>query len=438
MPAPTPQSEALPQAREHGLWGRADSPPDWQQALDGAIAGDPILVKDPTDPRDDFFLVPMRPGDPTAHRSAWIMLDPVTLKLREAALLDHWKFPAFPNGSDARLIAQSALHLPDGTQCKFTQAALKPNHKNLVWRAGDASILPYWPLKEWIAPHPITGEPVSIYVTQEGEVLTTLSAETPSAPAAPKKSSPLRLGLTLVAGVLIGVGVNAWWQNQHPVSTPTAIIISNEDEVKTLTNRLAEATADTTRKEHEIQLLQEKIAEMDTARIQLERTWSKKIADLTNQLAEAVADTTRKEHEIQILQKQITELGTARIQLERTWSKKFADLTNRLADATADTTRKEHEIQILQKQINELDTVRIQIEMTWSKKFEDLTNRLADAEAAAKQRERQIQIFQKMLEGLGTRKAPAAEDPPSNTPEKKPRPSPVIPLTENPGDRRKP
>lgn len=180
MPQNRPIEEAgeaaLREVREHGLSGRADSPLDWDAVLNGARAGEPIFVKDPDDSRDDFYLVPLIPANPASIRGAWVMLDPQTLKLREASLLENWKALAFPDddSGDAEKASKQTHTLPDGTLAKFKKEDLKPNTKNLVWKVSAASMLPYWPLKEWTAPHPVTGLPVSIYATQDGEIYSQL------------------------------------------------------------------------------------------------------------------------------------------------------------------------------------------------------------------------------------------------------------------------
>lgn len=204
-----PRAAALVQTREHGLWGRADSPPDWQAALDGATPGDPVLVRSPDDRRDDFFLVPMRPGKPAA-RSAWVILDRDTLKLREASLLDHWPAPAFPDEKDRNRLSHTPLVLPDGTRARFRPEELRPNLKNLVWKPTEAAVLPYWPVKEFIAAHPLTREPVSIYLTQDGHILTDLDhgePQTPSAtPAVGKRRVPAAvLALLILSAALVAV-----------------------------------------------------------------------------------------------------------------------------------------------------------------------------------------------------------------------------------------
>ncbi|MEM9081098.1 MAG: hypothetical protein AAGC74_10450 [Verrucomicrobiota bacterium] len=166
------QQAALREVHEHGLVGRSDSPPTWNEALTNASPGDPILVRDPDDPRDDFYLVPLKPKHRKARRGAWVMLDPHTLKLREAALLNDWKVPLFPDRNDIENISKTKLTLPDGTQAKVKPKQITPNIKNLIWKPSDASILPYWPLKELHIPHPVTNTQTSVYVTQEGEVFT--------------------------------------------------------------------------------------------------------------------------------------------------------------------------------------------------------------------------------------------------------------------------
>lgn len=195
-----PRAAAIRQTREHGLWGRADSPPDWQAALDGATPGDPVLVRSPDDRRDDFYLVPMRPGKPAA-RSAWVILDRDTLKLREASLLDHWPAPAFPDEKDRNRLSQTPLILPDGTRAQFRAEELQPNLKNFVWKPTEAAILPYWPVKEFIAAHPLTREPVSIFLTQDGNILTDLDHENSQSPSTPPKVRNHRIAA--VGGILI-------------------------------------------------------------------------------------------------------------------------------------------------------------------------------------------------------------------------------------------
>ncbi len=182
------QAAAVSEVYEHGLHGRADSPPEWEAAMKGATAGDPILVKDPEDSRDDFFLVPLNPASKLSARGVWVMLDPETLKLREASLLNDWMVPAFPDGNDVQQVSQQSVTLPDGTVVQFSPDQLKANVKNLVWKASAATILPYWPVKEFTAAHPVTGVQTPIYVTQEGNIYTSLDADEPG--DTPKESSP--------------------------------------------------------------------------------------------------------------------------------------------------------------------------------------------------------------------------------------------------------
>ena len=241
----SPAEAALPQALEHGLYGRADSPPDWQAALDGGQPGEPILVKDPDDPRDDFYLVPIisqgqkgQEGHPSqqgqkgstlasaANRTAWIMLDAQTLKLREASLLDNWKTPVLPNRQDTQKVSENTVLLPDGTTTQYRATELKPNQKNLVWKASAATILPYWPVKEWLAPHPLTGEPVSIFQTQEGKIYTALTPDeplpsTPKALAAPESTNvpsakPGKPWLATCAGIVAGAAGGFLWPRPAP------------------------------------------------------------------------------------------------------------------------------------------------------------------------------------------------------------------------------
>ncbi len=209
-----PRTAALEEARAHGLHAR----PDWKQVLDGGQPGEPILVKDPADSRDDFYLVPVQSSDVALRRTAWIMLDPTTLRLREASLLNDWTAPAFPTDKEAEKIENHDVTLPDGTRHRFQKNKLKPNQRNLVWQASAASILPYWPVKEFTAPHPVTGERVSVYMTQHGEVCSLSPVDTPAntAPAAKPSSAPppsmMRRVLPLlcaIGGVAAGMGIAA-------------------------------------------------------------------------------------------------------------------------------------------------------------------------------------------------------------------------------------
>jgi hypothetical protein len=167
-----PAEAALLAAREYGLSG-PDAHPEWRAVFDGGRAGTPILVKTPGDPDGHYYLVPIQPRRP-GPRSGYVILDARTLHLHEAALLDHWTVPSFPTKQDAEKIAAQEILLPDGRRHRFSEADLHANTQNLVWQASAASILPYAPLREFTARHPITGVPVSIYITQGGEIYTSL------------------------------------------------------------------------------------------------------------------------------------------------------------------------------------------------------------------------------------------------------------------------
>jgi hypothetical protein len=236
----TPQQAAMQEARDHGLFGRADAPPDWQAVMDGGAPGQPILVKDPNDPRDDFWLVPVHPrqapqDDVTGHampappgRTAWIMLDKITLRLREASLLDNWTAPAFPTEQDAANLCSQNLTLPDGTRTRFQKKDLRANQRNLVWQASAASILPYWPVKEFTAAHPVTGEQVPVYITQHGEVYAALTPEDALATSDKSDSSvnrPAKLTvpvLCAVLGVAAGYAFTAL-EKPAPASAPSIV-----------------------------------------------------------------------------------------------------------------------------------------------------------------------------------------------------------------------
>ncbi len=236
LPAANPLENAgqtaLDAVRENGLYGRPDSPADWNAALKGATAGEPILVKDPDDSDDDFYLVPLIPSDPDAKHGAWAMLDTETLALREVSLLENWQTPVFPSedSDDAEKASKQNHILPDGSSVRFKRSELRPNTNNLVWAPSPASALPYWPVKELIATNPVTGEPVSIYVNQEGDVFNhllpdhlepTLPSPTPrsSEPSPNKAPSPssslapspsnfarnLAIGLGATTAALLGV-----------------------------------------------------------------------------------------------------------------------------------------------------------------------------------------------------------------------------------------
>ncbi len=222
MSSPDLGQIALQQTRAHGLWGRTDSPPDWQQALNGANAGDPILVKDPNDRRDDFYLIPFHPAK-TSIRTAYVMLDAATLKLREASLLDHWPHLTYPDQRDCQRASEEALVLADGTVAKFRPQDFRANRKNLVWQASAASILPYWPVRELIVPHPQTGEPTSVYVTQKGDVYAQLLPdELPTVSKLPgkgiNKGIKTLCGLGAVAAAAAALMV---WMPQTRVTAPS-------------------------------------------------------------------------------------------------------------------------------------------------------------------------------------------------------------------------
>ena len=231
-PTPDPRAAALEEARAHGLLSR----PDWQALLDGGEAGSPILVKDPDDSRDDFLLVPVHSKNPALRRTAWIMLDPVTFRLREASLLENWMVPAFPTDQDANNIAEHDITLPDGKRHRYKKSELRANQRNLVWAASAATILPCGPLREFIAPHPETGEPVSIYATQHGEIYTTLGPDdlpatrpptaTPAQPkpepaGAPKKPFPWKTIFTTGAAAAgIALAAQHFLPDKKPAVAP--------------------------------------------------------------------------------------------------------------------------------------------------------------------------------------------------------------------------
>ena len=211
---------ALQQTREHGLWGRADSPADWQQALQGANAGEPLLVKSPEDRRDDFYLIPFHPAK-ASHRTAYVMLDAATFQLREASLLDHWPTLAYPDQQDSQRASENQQLLADGTAALFKAQELRPNQKNLVWKASAASILPYWPLKELTAPHPITREPVSVYVTQKGEIYSQLAPDEITMPKLPK--SWLQKTIPSLLGVAVA-GTAGYFLHQPLPANPPSVV----------------------------------------------------------------------------------------------------------------------------------------------------------------------------------------------------------------------
>ena len=202
---------ALTAVRESGLTGQPDSPPEWDLALHNARAGEPILVKDPEDARDDFFLVPLLPENPDASQGAWAMLDAHTLELREVSLLEDWQAPILPTPDDAQQAAEQKVTLPDGVTAKFSTKDLNPNRKNLVWQPSAAAVLPYWPVKEFTAAHPVSGEQVSIYLTQDGKPHGHLGPDEGEAPHSKQppsngssKPNPLKKILIPVAVIAAG------------------------------------------------------------------------------------------------------------------------------------------------------------------------------------------------------------------------------------------
>lgn len=158
---------AMKAVLEHGLCGRADYPAAWSEILTGAKAGEPVLVKNPDDPRDDFFLVPLRPSS-QSKRTALVVLDAKTLALREVSLAENWPIPTLPSEKDQQDLSRQNLILADGVAARFHATDLKPNLNYFVWKPSAASILPYAPLKEFQVPHPQTGQSISIYQTLDG------------------------------------------------------------------------------------------------------------------------------------------------------------------------------------------------------------------------------------------------------------------------------
>ncbi len=272
--ADNPRTAALQEARAHGLHAR----PEWQQVLDGGQTGEPILVKDPADPRDDFYLVPIHASDAALRRTAWIMLDPATLRLREASLLNDWTAPAFPSDEETENIAKHDVTLPDGKRHRFQKTDLRPNQRNLVWQASAASILPYWPVKEFTAAHPVTGEQMSIYMTQHGEVCSLSPADTDPA-ASPQDSAPppRTMGRALpvlcaIAGVAAGLGIASLRHEPGPPEDPVILgKIKNlkgelesakqesKEEVKRLSDELALERKSRATNEQETGLLNDKV-----------------------------------------------------------------------------------------------------------------------------------------------------------------------------------
>ncbi|MGJ8726228.1 MAG: hypothetical protein ACSHYB_16850 [Roseibacillus sp.] len=234
---------ALAAVRDSGLTGREDSPPEWDQALVNARAGDPILVKDPEDSRDDFYLVPLIPQDPKAPKGAWAMLDAQTLALREVSLLEDWQTPILPTQQDSQQASQEPVSLPDGTTAKFQPSDLTPNTKNLVWQPSAAAVLPYWPVKEFTAPHPVSGDPLSVYLTQDGKPHGHLGpdedphpeSKPPSnnqpnpTPAKPKPNRLKKIALTTAVAAGIPAGIWVALSDTPSPSHPTSNVGETED-----------------------------------------------------------------------------------------------------------------------------------------------------------------------------------------------------------------
>ena len=287
-PPPDPGTAALQQTRDHGLWGRADSPPEWQAALAGGTAGQPILVKDPQDARDDFYLVPIHPAAP-GLRSAWVMLDVVTLRLREASLLDHWATPAFPTDSDADKLTTQQVLLPDGTRHRFQKSSLRPNQRNLVWQASAASILPYWPVKEFTAAHPVTGECVALYVTQHGEIYTALSAE--DAPPEPPPARPAvssKLPVTVLCSIA-AAALGYWVAGKSAPPAPATNDEALTKSVQSLGQKLAESDKD----RHTWQMTETKLREEIATQKKTATDTSAKLTERAQQLQAAQEEVGR-------------------------------------------------------------------------------------------------------------------------------------------------
>lgn len=286
----TLQQAAMQEAAAHGLYARTGSPPDWQEVLHGGKPGEPILVKDPDDPRDDFYLVPVQAPNAALRRTAWILLDPQTLRLREASLLDNWLPPAFPNDQDAATLAGKVITLPDGTAHRFSKAELRPNQRNLVWAASAASILPYWPVKEFTAAHPVTGEQVSLYLTQHGAVCSLSqdgeeeSVRHQHRPPQAQAKRPVVPLLCLAAGVAAGWGIAALRGKPEPVAD-TGI----RQELETKISELSKAAA-----EHSKSLNRERESK-DSAIAEAVRTtnakWQEELKGTTDKLRLAGEET---------------------------------------------------------------------------------------------------------------------------------------------------
>lgn len=201
---------AMKAVLEHGLCGRTDSPEVWNEILTGATAGEPVLVKNPDDPRDDFFLVPMHPSS-KSNKTALVVLDAKTLLLREVSLAENWPIPALPSDKDQQDLSRQNLVLADGVAARFHANDIQPNLSYLVWKPSAASILPYAPLKEFQVPHPQTGQTTSIYQTQDGVGFGHLGPDDfptiePSIPT-PGKPGPWKMISGIASAAALGMGV---------------------------------------------------------------------------------------------------------------------------------------------------------------------------------------------------------------------------------------
>lgn len=201
---------AMKAVLEHGLCGRVDSPAAWNEILTGATAGEPVLVKNPDDARDDFFLVPMHPSS-KSNKTALVVLDAKTLALREVSLAENWPIPALPSEKDQQNLSRQNLVLADGVAARFHANDIQPNLSYLVWKPSAASILPYAPLKEFQVPHPQTGQTTSIYQTQDGVGFGHLGPDDfptiePSIPT-PGKPGPWKMISGIASAAALGLGV---------------------------------------------------------------------------------------------------------------------------------------------------------------------------------------------------------------------------------------
>lgn len=293
-------SAALAAVREHGLCGRSDSPPEWNDALQNATAGYPVLVKDPDDSRNDFYLVPLK--SPQSNKNAFVLLDARTLALREVSLLENWQLPAFPSDQkDQQKISQSNVVFADGTSAKFSANQIQANKNNLVWKPSAASILPYSPLKEFFVQHPITEAPTAIYMTQVGEVYGHLAAEEilPAKPQTMMQTPSSKW--KYVAGMSLGLGMAAAALHFKPekVSEPIVIEKIPTKEIEVLKNEITQRDEIITRMknnekdreklhEQEVNVLQKHIDKLKFSIVEKE----KQNVDLQKKIASQV-DTIR-------------------------------------------------------------------------------------------------------------------------------------------------